>query len=612
MASGSFSSSILDGHYKLQVNWSESEASSATNKSKVSISCYLVNDWELQVGDRTLSATINGVAKSWTTTNGGVHGTGTTYLGGTYEVVTHNADGSKKVTISVTYPINATISGVYYANITATKEVTLDTIPRYAVVNINETSKTETTSTYSWTSDLTVSYIWYKLNDSTTWVGVDIADGTSGTLAVSGLTPNLLNDIHLCFRAKDSGLDTYLDIQCSTYSYPYASVMPDFEIGDELTVTIYNPLSRWVYVTLVGDDDSDIVTYNIGSTSCSGFNTTLITKALYETIPNAQSGQYKIRVDYGQISSITETGGEYSIKPNDCAPHINSVDYNDVLVASLLITGNSKKVVRNRSKVLFSATGLSARLYATVASCSLEVNGATYAMTINGTSASVGDIEINSGTSVVATFTVTDSRGVTGTKTITVDMVNWQPPTGILTVKRHNNFYSDTDIKCDAQYTIIGTNAITITYEAHRDDGGGSAITGTLTDNVTSVVTLDNNYAWNIGITITDSFNGTVTYLVYLSRGTPIIFFDRVKSSVGINCFPKEDLAFDINDIEYALTPADYLEIATLLALPYSSTTAYKVGDFVTESGSVYECNQNCTAGTWANNSSKFTLLGGI
>lgn len=58
------------------------------------------------------------------------------------------------------------------------------------------------------------------------------------------------------------------------------------------------------------------------------------------------------------------------------------------------------------------------------------------------------------------------------------------------------------------------------------------------------------------------------------------------------------------------LTSAEYLSLAVMLARDYSTTSPYEVGDFVKYSDNIYECNTDCTAGTWATNSSKFTLIG--
>ena len=612
MASGNFSGYILDGHYRLQVNWSESDISPVNNTSLVTISCYLINDWDLQAGDRTISASINGVAKSWTTSNGGIHGTGTTYLGGASQTVTHNSDGSKSCAISATYPIQATISGTYYANITASATVTLDTIPRYATISQSVSSKTETSITMDWTTDSTVDKLWYSTNNGTNWTSVTIADGTSGTYTIKNLSEHTSYDIKTRVRRKDSQLNTDSSkLTVTTYYYPYAKTMPDYTIGEKLKITLYNPLGRTVTVYWRGADNSEISGGDVSGTSISGWNSTTFKNFMYASIPNSASGTYKIKVVYGNVSTKVNTGGTYSANSSECKPTIGTVSYLDTNSTSTTITGDNQKIIQNKSTVRYTANSLTAKNSATVSSCKVAVNGNTYTLSISGSTATGGNATINSGSNVTATFTVTDSRGFTGTKTMNVTMLSWANPTGIITVQRQDNFYTPTTLKCDAQYSSLNNgNTITITYSASRADGGGSAITGSLSDNVASTVNLDNTYAWNITFTLKDRLNATTTYNVFLSRGMPIIYFDRIKSSVGINCFPKNNLAFDINEIEYALSDSEYLEIARILANSYATTVDYEVGTFVRQSNNIYECTTACTKNTWSNNSSKFTLLG--
>ena len=127
--SGSFSGSILSGHYKLRVDWSATQ-NITNNTSKITAVMYLVNDWTLAIGTRSDNSTnIAGTASTWSSPS--INGTGTTKLGTvTSGNITHNADGTKSVTISATFNIRATISGTYYEKITASATVALDTIPR--------------------------------------------------------------------------------------------------------------------------------------------------------------------------------------------------------------------------------------------------------------------------------------------------------------------------------------------------------------------------------------------------------------------------------------------------------------------------------------------------
>ena len=459
--------------------------------------------------------------------------------------IEHNADGTKTITLQGAWN---TSHSTYISGGSVSASVTLPAIPRYATVNQNLVAKTETSATIKWTSDSVIDYIWYSTNNGSTWNGINVADGTSGTYAISGLSANTTYQIKTRVRRKDSGLTTDSSaLSVTTYAYPYASSMPNFTIGSKLTIKLFNPLGRQVTVNIIGADNSQISSGTTSGTSISGFTESSVVNALYNSIPNAQSGTYKVKVTYGTNIS-TKTGGTYSVNPNVCSPSIGSADYEDTNATTIALTGNNKDIVQNKSTLSYSASGLTAKNGASVASCSVTVNGQTISLTVSGSNASGTGGVIDSGMDVEAVFTVTDSRGLKGTYTKTINMLDWSVPSAIITLQRQDNFYTETNLKADADYASInGNNQITITYQATKEGDSSPSVSGTLTDNVTSVVNLNNEYAWTVVVTLTDSLGGTTSYSLWISRGMPIIYFDRLKSSVGINCFPQKEKSLEVN-----------------------------------------------------------------
>lgn len=455
--------------------------------------------------------------------------------------VAHNNDGTKTVKIS------ANVGGnVMYGNGSAT--VTLDNIPRYATVDQTLTAKTETTATLKWTSDTVIDYIWYSTNNGSSWSGINVSDGTNGTYTISGLTANTTYNVKTRVRSKASQLTTdSTALAVTTYNYPFANSMPSFTIGNKLTIGLYNPLGRTVTVNIIGANNSQISNDTTTGTSISGYTGNTVVANLYNSIPNAQSGTYKVKVTFGtQIS--TKTGGKYSVNPSACSPSIKAVSYADTNPTTLALTVNNQNIIRNQSTVSYTATGLTAQKGATVRACTVTINGVNFAAAISGTTATAAGGVIDSGQNIQAIFTVTDSRGLTGTKAVTINMLDWYTPSAIISIERQDNFYTATNVNVDANFpSINGNNRITITYNATSDEG--TTVSGSLTNNVTSVVDLDNTYGWTVVITLVDSLGGTTSYSVYLSRGMPIIYFDRLKSSVGINCFPKDEGSLEVNGV---------------------------------------------------------------
>lgn len=543
----------------LTLTWSQTSQSIANNTTTIS--------WTLKgsgsdsiyyyVTCRKIKVTINGT-QAWYNAGEIDVNNQQTIATGTFDVP-HNADGTKTLTIAVEasiYEVNINSSG--------SGSWTLATIPRYATVTQSLSSKTETSITMAWSSDSTCDYVWYKIG-SGSWTGIAISAAKSGTYTITGRSANTAYTIYTRVRRKDSQLTTdSTGLSVTTYQYPYANSMPNFTIGNDVTIGIYNPLGRTVTLKMLAADDTTIATKTVTGTSVNGFNTSTMQTLLYNSIPSATSGTYKISCTYSSQTQ-TKTGGTYSVNASQCKPSIASATYVDANASTVAITGDSSKIVRTLSQVTFTGSSCAAQKGASVSSVSVSVNGLSYAMTLSGgavKTATKTGVTINSGSNVTATITVTDSRGYTASASVTVKMVNWQLPTGIISLKRHDNYYSDVDLKCDASWTSIGSNTCTITYKCRIVGSGSWTVTGTLSDNVTVTITLDNQSAWEVWVILTDSFGGTTTYKLQLSRGMPIAFFDRLKSSVGINCFPQSGGSLELGGL---------LALGSGIQMPYTN-----------------------------------------
>lgn len=526
------------------VEWSRTSYSIPNNTSTISWTLKVVagNYWYTNA-IRIDYVKINGTTVKGSETYSNISNTTKTLASGTLDIP-HNSDGTKTFSIQ--------LSGWFYdyGTKTGSANFTLDTIPRYATVTQTLSSKTETSVMMKWTSDATVDYIWYSSDNGSSWTGINVTDGTSGSYTISGLSANTAYNIKTRVRRKDSQLTTDSSaMSVTTYNYPYCNSMPNFMIGDKLTLGFYNPLGREFTFYIIANGTQITNSWTISGTSYTGVNASSSQNQLYATIPNRQSAIYNVKCVYDG-NTITKAGATYSVNPNDCTPSIGSVAYQDTNSTVTAITGNNQNIVRNKSTVRYSANSLTAQKSATVASCKVTVNGNNYNLTLSGSSASGGNAVINSAQDVEATFTVTDSRGLTGTKTLTVKMLDWQLPTAIVSIQRRNNYYSETDINVDADYSYVdGKNTISIAYKAKKQGTSSWTVTGTLQDNVTAMVTIDNTYAWDFQITLTDRFGGTTTYNVSVARGMPIAFFDRIRESVGINCFPANDRSLEVNGV---------------------------------------------------------------
>ena len=196
--SGSFSGSAVSGNYKLRVDWSATQ-NIANNTSKITCVMYLVqaSSWSLGIGTRDDNAiTINGTKYTWSSPAISNSGGKTTKLATvTSGNITHNADGTKSVTISAVFELNATISGTYRDTITASATVTLNTIPRATQPTLSASSAdmgaTVTVSMPRASSNFTHDLA-YKLG-SGSYVSVATGRGTSYSWTVPDVASQLPN-----------------------------------------------------------------------------------------------------------------------------------------------------------------------------------------------------------------------------------------------------------------------------------------------------------------------------------------------------------------------------------------------------------------------------------
>lgn len=354
------------------------------------------------------------------------------------------------------------------------------------------------------------------------------AIGTMPTASGSGALPTIA-------RASQPSITTF----------PANS--PDFNIGDTITIHMNRASSNFTH-TVKFNYGSTSVTVATGVANNCTFDTSTIANALYALIPNANV--------YDGTVSVTTYNGSTNIGTKSCAYRAHVVNANPTFTASYLdsnsttsaLTEDNQVIVRNKSTLTVNFANAAAQKSATLSSASVNILGQTYQTTLSGATATINVGTVNTSQDATANAIVTDSRGNSTTIPLTITVADWQEPTAIISLQRHNNYYSETDINVDANYSSVnGKNAITIKVRQQQQGSSSWSAYTTLQDNVTSVLTLDNEYAWNVQVLLTDSFGGSTTYNATLSRGMPIVFFDRLKSSTGFNCFPTYDKSVEID-----------------------------------------------------------------
>ena len=305
---------------------------------------------------------------------------------------------------------------------------------------------------------------------------------------------------------------------------------------------------------------------------------TALKNAIYSATASSKTVTlaFKLATYNGSTLVGTSSATTVTVTINNSNPTIGGVAYVDSNSTTVAITGNDQYIIRNNSTLQVTLSNLTALNSATLSKVELTIAGNTESVTLSGTTVSsqvvnLGTINLSSNSTL--TVKLTDSRNNSVTTTATILIYDWVAPTAVLSCAREGNYYSDTNLLVNANYSSLGGNN-TVTIKAYTKlstaSTYGSAID--ITDGVTSVLTLDNTKAWNVKVVVSDRLDST-TYVLYVDRGQPIIFFDRLKNSVGINCFPTDDESLEVDGINI------------LKALFYQAGDTYSVSGRIVDNG---------------------------
>ena len=182
--------------YTYQISWSATQNTSG-NYSTITCTHKLICDstWALYIDGRTITCTINSVNKTVSTSSISTGGGTTITLGTTTHTVNHSSNGSGSFSLSSTFPIQATIQGVYQSSISVSGSATLNTIPRASSMTIPEfTMGTAGTMTINKASSDFTHTITYSFGSKTgTIVNKTSGASASWTPSVSELAGQLPN-----------------------------------------------------------------------------------------------------------------------------------------------------------------------------------------------------------------------------------------------------------------------------------------------------------------------------------------------------------------------------------------------------------------------------------
>lgn len=413
---------------------------------------------------------------------------------------------------------------------------------------------------------------WYKSNPTSVYINGNCVyyNGTrvkqyKGTIASGSYTIGHNSEGNASFSASVSsaiysastncnGSGSWSLPQIARASQPSCITWPNTtedigNIGDTITIHM-NQHSDVFHHTVKYSfyDLNEIIAENV-KYSCKW----KIPDSFYSKIPSQNKGSGTIYVDtYNGSSKIGTKSVKFTCHVSNANPTIEKIEYYDNNQKTLDITNNNQIIIRNNSNLEFNLTNLKSLKYATLSKAEITINGATKSASISGTSVYSQKIDfgiVNSSSDLTASISVIDSRGNRTSYSKNITIVDWVQPSAIITCQRENNFYSTTHLTVDGNISSLNDkNEMTIQYQYKKTSDTDYSSLKTIQENTQTNFDIDNKYSWNIRVIISDKIAST-SYNLFVDKGIPIIYFDRLLSSMGVNCFPKYDNSFEVNGV---------------------------------------------------------------
>lgn len=368
-------------------------------------------------------------------------------------------------------------------------------------------------------------------------------DGTSPT-------KNVATSWNATFGGNGS---TNVDITFPNISR-YAIMTSATDFTDEQNPSIYysNPSGNIVTsleacISLDGSYD-DVPYRSISKTGTS--YTFYLTEAERTTLRNASANSNTLSVIFylrtvingvTYLSTITKT--MYMVNANPTF----SVAYKDTNASTITITGNNQKIIQNNSTLQLNITSATAYKGASLSTIKATINGVDTIKPISSSTLNIDIGTVNLSSNTTIPIVLTDTRGNTSQIGLNLTVLSYQLPSAIINLRRKQNYYTETDITPDASYSSLdGNNTLTIQYRYKKSSDPNYGAYASLTNYTTTTFNADNLYSWDIQVLLTDRI-GSTTYNLTLNVGTPILFIDRQKYSVGINCLPQGNNTLELN-----------------------------------------------------------------
>lgn len=442
--------------------------------------------------------------------------------------------------------------------------------------NVASQSVANNNTTINWSiSAVGGSSSWYRSNPTSVYINGNCVyyNGTrvqqyKGTIASGSYTIGHNSEGNASFSASVSSAIYSASVNCNgsgswglpqiaRASQPSCITWPNTtenigDIGSTITIHMNRHSDKFTHTVRYSFYDlNGTIATNVAS-NC----TWTIPESFYSKIPNANSSWGTIYADtYNGSTKIGTKSVKFTCNVSNANPTINKIDYYDSNQKTSDITEDNQIIIRNNSNLEFKLTNLTALKYATLSKVEVLLNGITKSATLSGSSVPSQIINfgiVNSSSNFTASISVIDSRGNKTSYSKDITIVDWVQPSAIINCQRENNFYSATHLTVDGSISSInGKNVIKIQYQYKKTTDTNYSTLKTIQDNTQTSFDIDNKYSWDIRVIVSDLI-GSTTYNLFVDKGIPIVYFDRLLSSMGVNCFPKYNNSLEVNGVYFS------------------------------------------------------------
>ena len=256
-------------------------------------------------------------------------------------------------------------------------------------------------------------------------------------------------------------------------------------------------------------------------------------------------------------AKLTTTAGDsttktvtFTTKTTHIAPNFSNFEYADTNSSTIALTGDNTTLIQGQSTPVVTVSTNNK------ATGNDGVAISNYAISFSGNSYTLG---YSSSSAVSQTLSAPSQNGTLALKVSAVDELSlstavskdvtvypWSAPTVVASVERTNGFEAETTLKVHGTYAPIivnntAKNTVTVQFRTKKSSESNwgnwqtrsntkSGINWSIQD---YVITLDNNYQWDIQVKATDKFSSTVVDLI-LTVGIPKFFIgEDGRCSVG-------------------------------------------------------------------------------